>query len=84
MLQTLIVEIKTVLNDRPLTYVSSDLNDVEPLTPSHLICGRRITSLSHTEADETVDPTYGAGQSTKIASRQSQIIRHFQSRWEKE
>ena len=36
-LQTLIVEIKTVLNDRPLTYVSSDLNDLESLTPSNLL-----------------------------------------------
>ena len=35
-LQTLIVEIEAVLNDRPLTYVSSDLNDLEPLTPSHI------------------------------------------------
>ena len=38
-LQTLIVEIEAVLNYRPLTYVSSDISNLEPLIPSHLICG---------------------------------------------
>ena len=38
-LQTLVVEIEAVLNDRLLTYVSPDLNDPEPLMPSHLLCG---------------------------------------------
>lgn len=84
MLQTLIVEIEAVLNDRPLTYVSSDISDPEPLTPSHLICGRRITSLPHTMADELVDPTYGAASVTEVAKRQGQLIQHFQSRWRRE
>jgi len=80
MLQTLIVEIEAVLNDRPL----SDLSDPEPLTPSHLICGSRITSLLHSVVDLAVDPTYGVSSVTKLASRQSQLIQHFQSRWRKE
>ena len=71
MLQTLIVEIEVVHNDRPLTHVSSGLSDPEPLTPSHLICGRRITSLPHTVVDEAVDLTYGVSSVTELASRQS-------------
>ena len=44
-----------------VTYVSSDLNDLEPLTPSHLLYGRRITTLPHKIMDDEVDdPTYGA------------------------
>jgi len=38
-LQTVIVEIEAILNDRPLTYVSMELRDPEPLTSSHLLCG---------------------------------------------
>ena len=34
-LQTIIVEIEAVLNDRPLTYVSTDIDEEEALTPSH-------------------------------------------------
>ena len=48
-LQTIIVEIEAVLNDRPLTYVSSDKSDPEPLTPAHLLYGRRIISLPYPE-----------------------------------
>ena len=43
-LLTAIVEIKAVINSRPLSYISGE--DVEePLTPSHLLVGRRILSL---------------------------------------
>ena len=31
-LQTLVVEIENILNNRPLTHVSDDPNDMEPLT----------------------------------------------------
>ena len=78
-LQTLIVEIEAVLNDRPLTNVSTDLNDMKPLTPSHLLCGRWITSLPHkiTE-DEVNDPTHGTPPVREIARRQSELLHHFQ------
>ena len=42
-LQTVVVEIEAILNDRPLTYLSTDVNDEEPLTPIHLFYGSRIT-----------------------------------------
>ena len=43
-LHTVLVEVEGTLNSRPLTYVSSD-DPEEPLTPSHLMYGRRILSL---------------------------------------
>ena len=35
-LQTLIVEVEVILNDRPLAHVSSDLEDAKPLIPAQL------------------------------------------------
>ena len=46
-LQTIVTEIEAVINDRPLTHVSSNIDDLEPLTPSHLLYGRKMTSLPH-------------------------------------
>ena len=46
-LQTMIVEVEAVLNDRPLTYTSSDIDDPQPLTPAHLLYGRKIIRLPH-------------------------------------
>ena len=43
-LLTAIAEVESVLNSRPLTYVSAEDLE-EPLTPSHLLFGRRIMSL---------------------------------------
>lgn len=43
-LLTAVTEIEAVINSRPLSYVSGEDLE-EPLTPSHLLVGRRILSL---------------------------------------
>jgi transposase InsO family protein len=86
-LQTIVTEIEAILNDRPLTYVSSAIDDADPLTPSHLLYGRRITSLPHPDVDddELTDPTYGNDtELQKNASRVALIIQHFWQRWKQE
>ena len=35
-LQTALCEVESIMNDRPLTTISSDPNDLEPLTSEHL------------------------------------------------
>ena len=44
-LRTVLKEVQCRLNNRPITYMSDDINDLEALTPSHLICGRRIRTM---------------------------------------
>ena len=81
------VEIEAVLNDRPLTYVSSEIDDAEPLTPSHLLYGRRITNLPH-PLQEVIcdDPTYNSGTSQieDQAKRRNKLVQHFWNRWRQE
>ena len=84
-LQTVVTEVESILNDRPLTYVSSSLEDPEPLTPAHLISGRKIRSLLHARAD--ID--HGAvlvdrNDISKRARNQSCLIDQFWTRWKTE
>ncbi|GFR13362.1 integrase catalytic domain-containing protein [Trichonephila clavata] len=44
-LETVLCEIEAVLNSRPITYIDSDSTGNFPLTPSHFLLGRRLTSL---------------------------------------
>ena len=57
-LLTVIIEIECVLNSRPLIYANSEDMD-KPLSPSHLVTGRRLLSLPeevlvHEEKDNEV------------------------------
>ena len=85
-LQTLIVEVEAILNDRPITYVSSDAADLEPLTPFHLLHGRRITSLPYpVTGDDHLDLDYGsASDMRRRASTQACILERFWRRWRHE
>ena len=86
-LQTIIVEIEAILNDRPLTYVSPDLKDPEPLTPAHLLYGRRIVSLPHPmiEGEVIDDPDYGSNSQVKgRAGTMTLLLNRFWRRWRAE
>ena len=61
-LLTVLTEVECILNSRPLTYLYSDDLE-EPLTPSHLIRGRRLLSVP--------DTTAGVGQTTPVSMKQS-------------
>lgn len=51
------MEIEAVINSRPLTYYSVEDPD-EPLTPSHILCGRRILRLPDGLHEEDVDKEF--------------------------
>ncbi|CAM4718193.1 unnamed protein product [Leuciscus chuanchicus] len=44
-LQTLLIEVEGILNSKPLGYVSTDVADVDPVTPNYLLMGRPDSSL---------------------------------------
>ncbi|KAL0150765.1 hypothetical protein M9458_053923, partial [Cirrhinus mrigala] len=43
---TVLTEVKGVLNSKPLGYTSSNIADLDPITPNLLLTGRRDSSLS--------------------------------------
>jgi len=66
-----------MLNNRPLTYVSSDLSDPEPLTPVDMLYGRRIQSIPyHLEDPEDLgDPTFTTSKDiSKSVDKQKHLI----------
>lgn len=43
--ETILLEVEAILNSRPLTFVSNEVDDPSPLCPSHFLIGKRITAL---------------------------------------
>ena len=56
-LLTTLVEVEGTLNSRPLTYVYDEVGS-EPLTPSHLMVGRRLMSMPDGEVGDDSDGEY--------------------------
>ena len=85
-LRTLLTEIEATLNDRPITYISTDISDPEPLTPSHLIYGRRLSTLpySQTEGDIPDVIELSLSKLNDQVSRQQKLLQNFFSRWKSE
>ena len=54
---TVLVEVEATLNSRPISYVSSEDME-EPLTPSHLLMGRRLCSLPSPVDVSDADPEF--------------------------
>ena len=51
-LETLFCEVEMILNSRPLTKVSDDVNDASPLTPNHLLLLRECPSVAPGKFDQ--------------------------------
>ncbi|XP_065062391.1 uncharacterized protein LOC135689168 [Rhopilema esculentum] len=82
-IQTIIIQIESVLNSRPLTYLySSELE--EPLTPSHLVIGRRLLSLPERYFEEDIDYNETADVARKREQHVARVFQHYWRRWKKE
>ena len=78
-LLTAICGAEKLLNSRPITYVSSDPNDLSPLTPNHFLTGQ----VGGTFAPEALDHSE-AYNPTKRWHRVQQLLRQFWKRWRRE
>ncbi|XP_075253255.1 uncharacterized protein LOC142345059 [Convolutriloba macropyga] len=75
--QTIVAETEGLLNSRPITYVSSDTNDEEALTPNHFLLRRPYSPLAPlTSTSRTF--------SKKEFSYTQTLLDHFWKRLQKE
>ena len=85
-LLTVLSEIEMVINSRPLSYVSSDDLE-EPLTPSHLLVGRRLLNLPddllYSEQLDDEDYSLNPEVITKRMKFLHRTVGRFWTRWEK-
>jgi hypothetical protein len=77
-MQTLLTQIEACLNSRPLTPLSSDPNDLNPLTPGHFLTGAPLNAIPEQ------DTTFTATNRLSRWQRVSQAQQHFWKRWSKE
>lgn len=82
-LLTVLIEVECVLNSRPLTYLYDDEIE-EPLTPFHLMIGRRLLSNNMKAGKEETQPEDSATDVNKIAKYLKLLQDHFWNRWQKE
>lgn len=75
---TVLTQVEAVLNSRPLSPLSSDPQDPNPLTPSHFLIGRAIAS--------TLDQPLQQISENRLNNYQKlqRLIQSFWTRWRKE
>ena len=74
-LYTILTDIESALNQRPLTYLGSDPNNLQAITPSHLAIGRALKSIPSISSKVKLSRRYFHLQL---------LLQHFWKRWSKE
>ena len=87
-LRVLLKEIKSTLNNRPLVPRDSSSDDLEALTPSHLLFGFQSSALPHPhvalEEIETSTSSDSPASLNRMASRRAMIYQHYIQRFQHE
>ena len=81
-LNTLVVEVESLINSRPLTYIYDDEESIShPLTPSHLISGHKISTMPNDEYFEIMS-THNA--LTRRQRHHKHLLQQFSRQWKRE
>lgn len=75
---TILTQIESILNSRPLSAISNDPNDLAALTPSHFLIGRSLTALPELNVMSIPENRLSKFQ------RLQAMAQHFWKRWSKE
>ncbi|XP_025829218.1 uncharacterized protein LOC112904129 [Agrilus planipennis] len=75
---TVLSQIEACLNSRPLSPLSPDPNDPEPLTPGHFLIGTKLTTLPEQDMTDVPSNRLSRYQLTQ------KLVQHFWKRWSKE
>ncbi|XP_011171790.2 uncharacterized protein LOC105204419 [Solenopsis invicta] len=75
---TLLTQIEAILNSRPLTPLSTDPNDLVPLTPAHFLIGKTLNAVANPDLTHVPDSRVSRWQLIQ------KLQQHFWKRWSKE
>ncbi|GFV76076.1 integrase catalytic domain-containing protein [Trichonephila clavipes] len=75
---TIITQIEGILNSRPITSLSEDIDDLEVLTPGHFLIGRPITSISEPNLLDKTENTLSRWQ------KLTKIVQHIWTKWSRD
>jgi len=83
-LETVLCEIEMIINSRPLTYIYDNNDEDEPLTPSHLVIGRRLMSRdTEVNLDDNIDDDNGSIITARYRYLRS-LLDHYWARYSRE
>ena len=78
----LLWKLKSIINARPITYLYNDQDGISSsLSPSHLIYGRKITTMPNEETFEIISTHQSL---TQRAKHHKHVLSHFTNQWKRE
>lgn len=75
---TMLTQIESIVNSRPISPLSNDPQDLSPLTPAHFLIGRPLTAIPEDDFTTTKEGHLSVYQ------RLQQTIQHFWKRWKRD
>ena len=82
-LETVLIQIESIVNSRPLTFITTE-EVCEPLTPSHLIYGKRLISAINNEYIDDTTFDISSEQCSNRVKYIQKLFDHYWSRFRKE